>query len=426
LALILAVNPGNSHSPTLARLARELQGCELIGAESCAVAIKAIKERVPDVLLLPAQQARGEADLLAHLKTIPGGVLTLKIPPVASANPTDLARQIRELLTGTPAAAPSDLTSFDDVTSKDENPTASPHLLAAASAAINWIRTRRGQWAEAASGDFAPEPAASGAGAPIAHHEPHEPREPYEPYEPIEPHDRYEPIEPTEPYEPYAAAETEETIAPRASYAPLIKAWLPRVAALVAVLAIAGALVSYWPQIRNGVSGIVNQLNAPPEAPPVVEETPKPAVPQPIAKPEVDPLSKVSGWVAVFAPFELSISEGGRGVQVDERGRAMLAPGRHRLRFQNRELGYDETRVVNVRAADTITINLIPETTIAVTSSEPAEVLIDGKRVGDAPYYGQIGLGTHTVTVKTAGGERQLTVAATSKPVQLEVDFSKP
>ena len=104
----------------------------------------------------------------------------------------------------------------------------------------------------------------------------------------------------------------------------------------------------------------------------------------------------------------------------------MLAPGRHRLRFQNRALGYDETRVVNVRPTDTTTINLIPETTIAVTSNEPAEVLVDGTRVGDTPYDGRIGLGTHTVTVRTAGAERQLTVGATSKPVQLEVDFSKP
>ena len=76
MALILAVNPGNRHSPTLARLARELRGCELMGAESCPVAIKAIKKRVPDVLLLPAVPAKGEADLMAHLKSIPGGVLT--------------------------------------------------------------------------------------------------------------------------------------------------------------------------------------------------------------------------------------------------------------------------------------------------------------------------------------------------------------
>ena len=137
-------------------------------------------------------------------------------------------------------------------------------------------------------------------------------------------------------------------------------------------------------------------------------------------------MGQVSGWVAVFAPFEITISEGTVGVPLDDRGRAMLTPGRHRLRFQNRELGYDETRTVQVRPADTTTINLTPETTLSVTSNEPAEVLIDGTRAGDTPFQGRVSLGTHTVTVRTAGAERQLTVAATSKPVQLEVDFSKP
>ena len=61
-----------------------------------------------------------------------------------------------------------------------------------------------------------------------------------------------------------------------------------------------------------------------------------------------------------------------------------------------------------------------------MTSSEPAEVSIDGVRAGETPYQGKLGLGPHTVTVKTAGAERQLSVEATSKPVQLEVDFSKP
>jgi hypothetical protein len=421
LALILAVNPGNSHTPTLARLARELPGCELIGADSYAVAITAMKKRVPDVVLLPAQQARGEADLLRHLKSIPGGVFTLKLPPVASADPVDLARQIREMLTGISATAAPELAGFGGgERSIDAFAGTSPHLLAAAAAAINWIRTRRAQWSDVVPSDLAPEPVAEWAGAPA---------KPYEPIEPYEPIDPYEPIEPSEPYDPYAthaAHEPDEPRAPRVSYAPLIKAWLPRVAALAVALGIAGALMSFWPQIRGVFSSTAARFDRPATVPEPVEMTEKPVVPQPAAKPEPDPFSKVSGWVAVFSPFDIIISEGGRGIQVDERGRAMLSPGRHRLRFQNRELGYDETRSVDVKPADTTTINLTPQTTITVTSNEPAEVLIDGTRVGETPYDGKVGLGTRRVTVRTAGGERQLTVAATSKPVQLEVDFSKP
>lgn len=411
MALILALNPGNSHSPTLSRLARELQGCELIGAESCIVAINAIKERVPDVVLLPAKSARGEADLIAHLKSVPGGVLTLKLPPVESADPVDLARQIREMLTGVPAAAGP---------TEPAPARTSPHLLAAATAAINWIRTRREGWIDQRPEDFSPAPVVQWTGV--------SPSASAEPYEPIERPGPYEPIEPSGSDNPYTADEPYATDEPGATYATQMKTWLPRAAALAVVLGVAGAMVSYWPQIRGGVSNTGGPGGTPDEVSRPAVVNPEPVVPQPAVKPEAepDPLANTSGWVAVFSPIEVSISAGGRGVPVDDRGRAMLAPGRHRLRFQNRALGYDETRTVEVTPADTTTVNLVPETSIGVTSTEPAEVLIDGTRAGDTPYDGKIGLGTHTVTVKTAGAERQLTVEATSKPVQLEVDFSKP
>jgi len=409
VALILALNPGNSHSPTLSRLARELHGCEIIGAESCVVAIKAIKERVPDIVLLPAKAARGEADLLAHLKTVPGGVLTLKLPPVESADPLDLARQIREMLTGSPASAHPDSRSFDAASVGEAPPVGtSPDLLAAAAAAISWIHTRRAQWVEERQTEVSPAPVAQWTGV-----SPSPSDERYEPYEPLEP---------SESDDPYATDHTHE---PQVTHTTQMKTWLPRAAALAVVIGIAGALVSYWPRIRSTFGGPVAQVNAPRDLSPAPEVIPKPLAPPPAATPDVDPLS-VSGWVSVFAPFEVRISEGNEEVRVDDRGRAMLAPGRHRLRFQNRELGYDETRTVEVRPAETTTINLTPQTTIGVTSNEPAEVLIDGTRVGDTPYDGSVGLGTHTVTVRTAGAERLLTVEATSKPVRLEVDFSKP
>jgi hypothetical protein len=166
MALILAVNPGNRHSPTLARLARELRGCELMGAESCLVAIQAIKKRVPDVLLLPALPANGEADLMAHVKSIPGGVLTLKMPPVESADPIDLARQIRELLTGVAAFSPPAPPTAETPQRRSAPapaPTpappppapvgASPQLLAAAAATVTWIHARQSQWSEPLSSE---------------------------------------------------------------------------------------------------------------------------------------------------------------------------------------------------------------------------------------------------------------------------------
>jgi hypothetical protein len=421
VALILALNPGNSHSPTLSRLARELHGCELIGAESCKVAINAIKERVPDVVLLPAKTARGEGDLIAHLKSIPGGVLTLKLPPVDTADPLELAGRIRQMLTGAPVATPAATASVTGAIEPAVPVATPPHLIAAANATIKWMRTRRAVWADEQLSDVQREPVAQSTGVASS-----DSAGAYDPTE-TEDYERYQPLELSDAPDQYARDDTHETdvTAPRDA-----KTWLPRAAALAAIIGIAGAAVLYWPQIRGVFNGAPPQVEAPDKVSQPAAAMPAPVVTAPAADakpdPAANPLAEVSGWIAVFSPFDVHITEGGQAVLVDDRGRAMLPSGRHSLRFQNLDLGFDETRAVDVRPTETTTVNLTPQTAISVTSNAPAEVWIDGARAGDTPFDGRIGLGTHSVTVRTAGGERQLTVEATGKPVQLEVDFSQP
>jgi hypothetical protein len=127
MALILAVNPGGTHNSTLARLARTLKGHELIGADSYAVAVKALSNRKPDLVLLPSTSAKGEGELLTRLNAIPGGVPAFRLPPVTQLNFEALAEDIRTLLEGPPGP--------------------SPQLIAAANAAVKWIRARRASWA---------------------------------------------------------------------------------------------------------------------------------------------------------------------------------------------------------------------------------------------------------------------------------------
>ena len=283
------------------------------------------------------------------------------------------------------------------------------HLLAAAAAAAAWARARREQWSNERPQEIVPPPVAQSVGVLDSAEE-------YQPYEPIEPSESDYPYPTDTPDEPQ----------PRADYGAQVKAWLPRLAGVAAGIAVIAAIILYWP--KSGEDTPTIEQGAAPEVTAPADANPTPVEPAPTAKPgpEADPLAKVSGWVAVFSPFEVSISERGIGVQMDDRGRAMLPPGRHRLRFQNSDLGYDETLTVDVKPADTTTVNLNPQTTLGVTSSAPAEVLIDGTRAGDTPFDGKISLGTHTVTVKTAEAERQRTIEATSKPVQLEIDFSQP
>jgi hypothetical protein len=67
-----------------------------------------------------------------------------------------------------------------------------------------------------------------------------------------------------------------------------------------------------------------------------------------------------SGFLAVFAPFELNILEQGRRVGTTDSSRIMLPPGRHELELVNPRVGFRETRVVNITPGETAVINILP------------------------------------------------------------------
>jgi hypothetical protein len=136
-----------------------------------------------------------------------------------------------------------------------------------------------------------------------------------------------------------------------------------------------------------------------------------------------------AGWLNVYAPFELQITEGPRVIRLDETGRVLLPPGPHDLRLENRDLGYQETRRVEVQPGETTSLSIVVSpSTLTVTASAPAVVSIDGQQVGETPLTNHpIALGTRDILVKSADGmERRFTRKVTVAPVQIDVDFSRP
>ena len=136
-----------------------------------------------------------------------------------------------------------------------------------------------------------------------------------------------------------------------------------------------------------------------------------------------------AGWLNVYAPFEIQISEDSRAIRLDDQSRVLLPPGSHELRFENSDFGYRETRTVEVDPGKTTSLSLTPPpSTLNVTSNVPAVVLIDGEKVGDTPLTNHpVALGTRAIIVKSADGvERPFTTKVTVAPVQIDVDFSKP
>jgi len=135
-----------------------------------------------------------------------------------------------------------------------------------------------------------------------------------------------------------------------------------------------------------------------------------------------------SGFLALYSPFEVVITEGDRTLRVDERNQVMMSPGRHEIRVTNRALDYESVYPVDIKSGETarVTVNA-PPTPVTVTANEAAEVWLDGAKIGDVPVNEMpVALGTHEVVVKrAAGGERRQTITVTTKPITLNIDFSK-
>jgi PEGA domain len=133
-----------------------------------------------------------------------------------------------------------------------------------------------------------------------------------------------------------------------------------------------------------------------------------------------------SGWLTIYSPFDLTITEGGRALGLDDRHQIMLAPGLHKLRLINRALAFDEIREVDLKSGEQATLSVTPPpSSITVTANEPGEVFLDGVRVGETGLNGlPVALGTHEIVVRrTAGGEKRFTVTVTVKPFVLNVEF---
>ena len=99
------------------------------------------------------------------------------------------------------------------------------------------------------------------------------------------------------------------------------------------------------------------------------------------------------------------------------------------MQFRNRELGYLESRQVQVRPGEVTRVLIAPSpSTLTVSATAAAEVLIDGAHAGYTPLNNfPIRLGTREIVVRTAAGdERRFTLTVSATPVQLNVDFNAP
>ncbi|HXT20748.1 MAG TPA: PEGA domain-containing protein, partial [Thermoanaerobaculia bacterium] len=127
--------------------------------------------------------------------------------------------------------------------------------------------------------------------------------------------------------------------------------------------------------------------------------------------------ANVSGWIAINAPADLQVYEGGRLVGSSRSDRIMVAVGRHDLEMVNEALGYRSTKTVDVGAGQVASVRPDwPKGTMAVNALPWAEVSIDGERVGETPIGSvSVPIGTHEVVFRHPDlGERRTSATVTT------------
>ena len=135
-----------------------------------------------------------------------------------------------------------------------------------------------------------------------------------------------------------------------------------------------------------------------------------------------------SGWVAIFAPILLEVSEEGRAVGTTADERLMLSPGRHTLTLTNREFGYSASHAVDVEAGEVRTLNVQPTGAVNLNAVPWAEVWIDGKKAGETPLANlTLPLGNREIIFRhpELGERRTMTRVAAGAPTAVTVDFTR-
>lgn len=135
------------------------------------------------------------------------------------------------------------------------------------------------------------------------------------------------------------------------------------------------------------------------------------------------------GFVALTAPFEFQVFEGGRLLGTTSAERLMLPAGRHSLQLVSDAFQVRTTLDVDIAAGRTATAAVpVPNGSLSVNALPWAEVFVDGRAVGTTPLANlTVPVGNHEVTWRHPElGERRQPVTITGQtPIRVGVNFAQ-
>jgi len=133
----------------------------------------------------------------------------------------------------------------------------------------------------------------------------------------------------------------------------------------------------------------------------------------------------VSGWIEVISPVPVRTTVSGRRVP-DGETRFAVAPGAHRVQFENVEIGLRDSQDVVVEAGRTAQVTVTGTAgVLEITASMPnTAVSVDGRPAGRAPLTVSLALGPHDIRfVHAEGGELRYEVFVKMGTSYLHGDF---
>src|SRR5262245_801412 len=135
-----------------------------------------------------------------------------------------------------------------------------------------------------------------------------------------------------------------------------------------------------------------------------------------------------AGWLSISAPFEVQAVERGDVIGSSASPRFMVPAGTHEMDLVNETLGYSEHRRIEVNPGGTATIKIDARGSLSINARPWAEVILDGKPVGQTPLANlNVSLGSHQLVFRHPDlGERQQSVTVTAKvPNRVAVDLTR-
>jgi hypothetical protein len=142
---------------------------------------------------------------------------------------------------------------------------------------------------------------------------------------------------------------------------------------------------------------------------------PPPAAAAPLA-PAVQPAgpgAQDPGMLRVFSRVPLELRIAGQRVGGSDEPQVILPPGRYDIELVNADYNYRETMTVDVRPGKITSRTIaLPKGSVRVDTEEGAEVWIEGRRAGTAPFDAvEVPIGTREVVVRHPDlGERRAAV----------------